>query len=181
VTLTELLRRAELGVLTIDDLAALAPDAPDLCEVIEALEADDGDAAFSWRATTLHEDSLQEVALFALLAGHSIPLHDHPGMTVHQRVLRGALEVEAWDLLEAHTAVELRARHRGIVRCDASTGVHTLTATEGNLHRVMALEDTVFLDVLAPPYGAERRCTEWRVVEAPGADGVGKIVRVRTL
>lgn len=181
MTLEELLDRAELGAPTADDLRALDAGDRDLLDAIDALDGRHADATGPWSALTLYEDDRCEVALFAVSAGDAIPLHDHPGMTVHQRVLRGAVAVESWDLLPEDGGEGWPARRLPAVVCDAGSGVVTLSPTRGNLHRVRAREDAVFVDVLAPPYGEGRRCSEWRVAEEPGGDGVGRLAWVRTL
>lgn len=181
MTLDELLDRAELGAPTADDLRALDAGDRDLRDAIDELDGRHAVAAGRWSAVTLHEDERCEVALFELSAGDAIPLHDHPGMTVHQRVLRGAVEVESWDLLPEDGGGGRPARRLLSAVCDVASGVATLGPARGNVHRVRALADAVFVDVLAPPYGDGRRASEWRVAEAPGPDGVGRLAWVRTL
>lgn len=180
MTLDELLDRAELGAVTAADLDALDPDDPDLLDAIAELDERHRYKASGWSSVSLYDDDSCEVAVFALSAGDEIPLHDHPGMTVLQRVLRGAVALDAWDLLDPAGASH-RARHVGSTVADVASGTLSLGPTRANLHRVRALTDAVFVDVLTPPYGEGRRCSEWRVVEAPDAEGVGRLVWVRTL
>lgn len=177
MTLDDFLERAARSAPTAEDLAALDLADPDLRDALDELRAVHAEAAGPWSALNLHDDERCAIALFAVSAGEVIPLHDHPGMTVHQRVLRGALEVDAWELVSADGT----ARHHGATLWDVAAGVATIAPGAGGLHRVRALRDAVFLDVLAPPYGETRRCTEWRVVEAADGDGRGRLAPVRTL
>lgn len=180
MTLDELLDRAELGAVTAGDLDALDPDDPDLLDAIAELDERHRFKDGGWSSVSLYDDDPCEVAVFALSAGDEIPLHDHPGMTVHQRVLRGAVELDAWDLVDPADASR-GARHVGRAVADVAAGALSLHPTRANLHRVRALTDAVFVDVLTPPYGDGRRCSEWRVVEAPDAAGIGTLAWVRTL
>ena len=180
MTLDELLDRAELGVVTAADLDALDPDDPDLVDALDELDARHRYKVGGWSSVSLYDDAPCEVAVFALSAGDEIPLHDHPGMTVLQRVLRGAVALDAWDLLDPAGAVR-KACHVGRAVADVASGTLSLGPTRANLHRVRALTDAVFVDVLTPPYGEGRRCSEWRVVEAPDAAGIGALAWVRTL
>ncbi len=50
----------------------------------------------------LFEDQEMSMGIFCLPAGATIPLHDHPGMTVFSRVLYGQLFIQAFDWVSAH-------------------------------------------------------------------------------
>jgi hypothetical protein len=178
VTLDELLDRAELGTVTADDLAALDADDPDLRDALDELEHRHRDGYGRWSSTTLLDAERCEVAVFAVAAGEEIPLHDHPGMTVHQRVLRGAVAVDAWDLLDA-VGTSRAARHVGEALVREGDAAVALLPDRANIHRLRAVVDAVFIDVLTPPYGDGRRCSEWRVEVAPDAAGSGRLTWVR--
>ena len=47
------------------------------------------------------EDHAFTIAMFQLTPGAEIPFHDHPGMTVYSRVLRGAVEVTSLDWMDS--------------------------------------------------------------------------------
>jgi hypothetical protein len=59
----------------------------------------------------LHECSGFEIVVFRFSAGASIPLHDHPGMTVFSKVLYGSLRVQQFDMLHAPPPRELDGAH----------------------------------------------------------------------
>ena len=46
---------------------------------------------------TLHEDAEMELVVFIFPDGATLPLHNHPGMTVYSKVLYGSLAVRALD------------------------------------------------------------------------------------
>lgn len=52
----------------------------------------------------LFEDQEMSMGIFCLPAGATIPLHDHPGMTVFSRVLYGQLFIQAFDWMDGSTS-----------------------------------------------------------------------------
>jgi hypothetical protein len=111
----------------------------------------------TWSEQVLLYREHVQVSLFRLAAGGRMPLHEHPGMAVMMRVLRGQLQVDSYDW------AQLRAPHppwRATRTASAVQGVFeppsTLLPHWGNIHTLLALEDTVFLDVIVPPYSPER-------------------------
>lgn len=124
------------------------------------------------------------VCIFLLRKGGCLPLHDHPGMHVFGRLLFGRLRVASLDL-------EPRGEGPGplwATTCsDTVLGpapvTYSLSPTEGNLHELEALEDSAFLDVVAPPYDpqAGRDCTYYaRSGPAPDPTHAGRIALVPT-
>ncbi len=122
-----------------------------------------------WRATALLsiEDRV-ELSLFALRRGQEIPLHDHPGMHGLLRVVRGRARLEPWDW-----EVGERPPPGGVAPATPGPpallepGDLALTTPErAQLHRLVAEEDVVLLDLFAPPYGPARRCAYYRVERA---------------
>lgn len=56
---------------------------------------------------TIHEGRELELVIFFFPPGASLPLHDHPGMTVYSKVLYGSLALLAYDWEEPATRQEL--------------------------------------------------------------------------
>jgi hypothetical protein len=130
-------------------------------------------------------------SIFILSPGASLPLHDHPGMSVVSRVLYGSLHVRAFDLLDArgqpvaHTAttgVAADSTRQARLCTDAVLAApHTtdLAPDHGNLHEFVAGGERgcAIFDILTPPYDerAGRDCTYYRVAREPqaGAGGNG--------
>eukprot|EP00124_Ichthyophonus_hoferi_P005514 Ihof_evm2s820 gene=Ihof_evmTU2s820 len=122
------------------------------------------------------------MGIFFLGKGESIPLHDHPGMTVLSRVLYGRVRIKSRDWVINHQK-DLRAKLAGdLLRTkplpnfqppvrevymnedtylDGQLAQHTrvLDPVAGNVHAIYALTDCCFLDILSPPYAqGERDC-----------------------
>ncbi|KAG0573844.1 hypothetical protein KC19_VG214400 [Ceratodon purpureus] len=138
----------------------------------------------------LYECDLFSMGIFVLPTSASIPLHDHPGMTVLSRLLYGNMHVRAYDWVEPHDG--RLNRNPAIARQAKLVVDHVLVtgpneteplrapATEvlyptsgGNIHSFTALTSCAVLDVLAPPYspGTGRHCTYYR---ATSNDGVAE-------
>lgn len=56
---------------------------------------------------TIHEGRELELVIFFFPPGASLPLHDHPGMTVYSKVLYGSLALLAYDWEDSATCQEL--------------------------------------------------------------------------
>ncbi|KAJ1442094.1 cysteamine dioxygenase, partial [Ochromonadaceae sp. CCMP2298] len=109
------------------------------------------------------------VAVFILPRGKALSLHDHPGMAVFSRVLRGVLRVRAYTPTEtpvtptdtpndtptdtpANTGsrFEVNLEYEGVKT--PSDGAWVLSPSRGDIHELWAEQDCVILDVLLPPY-----------------------------
>ncbi|KAG0595781.1 hypothetical protein M758_UG196800 [Ceratodon purpureus] len=151
-----------------------------------------GDGQGSWRSILpryappisylhLYECDLFSMGIFVLPTSASIPLHNHPGMTVLSRLLYGNMHVRAYDWVEPHD--ERLNRNPAIARqaklvldhvlvtgsneteSQRASGTEVLYPTSGgNIHSFTALTPCAVLDVLAPPYspGTGRHCTYYR-------------------
>ncbi|KAE8998390.1 hypothetical protein PR003_g12740 [Phytophthora rubi] len=130
----------------------------------------------------VYEDETFSIGIFILPPGVSIPLHDHPGMSVISRVLYGSLHIKSFDLVadvggNKHTA-RLQAD-------EVLTAPHTteLLPDCGNLHQLMGGEDVgcAFLDIITPPYDSNdgRDCTYYRVVSQENSSD-GELVTLET-
>lgn len=101
-----------------------------------------------------------DIAVFVVPKGNTLPLHDHPGMTVASKLLHGSLEVTSFDHADKHeglyyTTTEIKK---------ASDDTWILSPSQGNLHQFRALSNCVILDVLTPPYdNTKRKCTFYEV------------------
>lgn len=127
----------------------------------------------------VYADAALSIGIFVLPAGASIPLHDHPGMSVLSQLLYGSLHVTSYDAGEPLAAGgggpgallgRLAGRQTGErrMRCAPPTERVVrapapplrLDPLRGNIHEFVALEDTAIFDVLTPPYNdfAGRSC-----------------------
>jgi hypothetical protein len=135
----------------------------------------------------VHAEPSLSIGIFVLPPGASIPLHDHPGMTVLSKLLFGSLRVVSYDMPSAAGAATpnnpfqalLRGSGGGVSRrllCDAPSRREVcapcptlrLDAVGGNIHSFEALEHTAIFDVLTPPYSdfEGRSCHYYEVDEA---------------
>lgn len=136
----------------------------------------------------LYESDLFSMGIFVLPTSASIPLHNHPGMTVLSRLLYGNMHVRAYDWVDPYD--EKLNRNPTIARQARLVVDHVLgpeqngteparaSATEvlyptsgGNIHAFTALTPCAVLDVLAPPYSPStgRHCTYYRATSNDGA------------
>eukprot|EP00933_Yihiella_yeosuensis_P042349 TRINITY_DN3689_c4_g1_i1.p1 TRINITY_DN3689_c4_g1~~TRINITY_DN3689_c4_g1_i1.p1 ORF type:complete len:307 (+),score=47.18 TRINITY_DN3689_c4_g1_i1:78-998(+) len=136
-----------------------------------------------------HSDDLT-LCIFLLRKGSVIPLHDHPGMHVFGRLLFGKMLVSSYDLEPNSDATAAFGGHHGqdfgtapkarkqcwaryISQQVFGPGPQTygLSPSKGNIHQIVALEDSAFFDIVTPPYDASlgRDCTYYTVCEG-GAD-----------
>ncbi len=91
------------------------------------------------------------VVVFYLKEGASLPLHDHPGMTVLSKCLHGSLEVTAVTGANSLSSTVI-------------TGGE-ITGLTDSIHAVKALHGpAAFLDILLPPYN-DNDCTYYRMVD----------------
>jgi cysteamine dioxygenase len=116
------------------------------------------------REEVLTSSDAFHASIFALDAGETIPLHDHPALTVICKVLRGRIRVRSFEWVDAASRT---ARDRGDEQLDANDGAAVLRGSPGTLHTITALAPTAFLDLFAPYYDdADRRCCYYRAPES---------------
>jgi len=109
------------------------------------------------------------IAAFLMPAGCSLPIHDHPNMTVCSKLLCGSLEVLSLTP-DRSSPSELVAWEERLEAVGPEDEAWLLTPSEGNIHRFSALSACVVLDVLLPPYREPARpCSYFAPVsvEAP--------------
>ena len=133
------------------------------------------------------------IGAFVFDASQTMPLHNHPGMTVFMRALFGSATVTSYDLvscvdasggsveshLSAANAMEGRgrafdAKFAGRVRLAGGDGVSAassstimLTPTRANVHTITAMTACAILEVQTPPYavGHGRDCHYFEFVD----------------
>ncbi len=134
-------------------MSALDLDDPDLL----ALYSDYADRVRDFpEITTVEDNDLFEVSVLQFEAGDVIPLHDHPDMTGVILCVRGAVDIENFDVLDEASAsgrLLLRRASQGTLRAGE---VGTLTVDAGNVHTLTATEFTELLDVFTPGYNRDR-------------------------
>ncbi|CEO98178.1 hypothetical protein PBRA_006292 [Plasmodiophora brassicae] len=112
-----------------------------------------------------HDDDAFDIGVFLMPAGAAFPYHDHPGMTVFTRVLAGSVRIRNLDWVDGAPAVDANGRLTGryVVQSDAirdaSLPTTVLTPSSGNVHGITAYAHSAILDVIVPPYDAERCCS----------------------
>ncbi|KAK1931165.1 Plant cysteine oxidase 2 [Phytophthora citrophthora] len=120
----------------------------------------------------VYEDETFSIGIFILPPGASIPLHDHPGMSVISRLLYGSLHVKSYDLVKDSTTSSGKKFTARLLVDEVVTAPHTteLLPDFGNLHELVGGDDIgcAFFDIITPPYDANvgRDCTYFRVVDA---------------
>ncbi|XP_024367191.1 plant cysteine oxidase 4 [Physcomitrium patens] len=146
----------------------------------------------------LYECDVFSTGVFVLPTLASIPLHDHPGMTVLSRLLYGKMHIRAYDWVDPHDE-RLKnnptiARHAKLVvnhvlgadpngkEPQRTSATEVLYPTSGgNIHAFTALTPCAVLDVLAPPYSLAtgRHCTYYRITSTDGpAEECGLVERL---
>lgn len=145
------------------------------------------------------ENELFSMGIFILPPGTSIPLHDHPDMSVISRVLYGRLHVTSCDLASPKEAGSLfhstqnnspvssastdsykKRRLARIFKDVVITAPHTtaLLPDQGNLHEFVADDEQgcAIFDILTPPYEPEegRDCTYYRITSDVRTSEEGK-------
>ena len=110
------------------------------------------------------------IAAFVLAPHAKIPLHDHPGMTVLSKVVRGSLRVTSFDV-----GADGKAR-RSISLMTSADGPAALFPSVDNVHEFQAgAGGACVLDVIVPPYDEDsgRACHYFEAVVI--GDGVFRL------
>ncbi|XP_010267114.1 PREDICTED: plant cysteine oxidase 1-like [Nelumbo nucifera] len=125
----------------------------------------------------IYESDDFSIGIFCFPAGSSLPLHDHPGMTVLSKVLYGSVYCKAYDWLKVDTAncrmIGLASTvMEGIIKAPKQASV-LFPRSGGNIHSFTALTPCAILDVLSPPYSDEfgRPSTYFSDIPIPSLPG----------
>jgi len=136
--------------------------------------------------TTVYSCRNFSIVIFFLPPTAVIPLHNHPGMTVFSKLLRGSLHIKSYDWvvdpddLAGSGAGGLTPADNNHMRlakvvldadlrapCDALV---LYPESCGNMHRFTAATPCAVLDVLGPPYSKRRDCTYYQDIPYPNHD-----------
>jgi len=126
----------------------------------------------------IHEEYKKfNLCMFALPKGTVLPLHDHPGQHVLLRVVFGELLVNQCDLslggvpqnVRTGDIVSMSSRNFRSFNQRIDDVPIVVSPESGNIHEIVALEDSIFMDLVMPPYDSERIVTYFKRVETdPG-------------
>ena len=136
----------------------------------------------------LHAEEDFTVGAFVFDRGQTIPLHNHPGMTVLMRCLFGETRVKAYDFVDDapwlstdDARVERGREHEARAATDevvsaangARAATRVLYPTRANVHTLSALSACAMLEVQTPPYrvGEGRDCHYFELVRAAAETG----------
>lgn len=123
---------------------------------------------------TIHRCQNFSLCIFFLPETAVIPLHNHPEMTVFNKLLLGTMAIKAYDWVDpfngCYTAsstskmrrlAKLKANTTFTAPCDTSVLYPT---SGGNIHEFRAITPCVFLDVIGPPYSHDdgRDCSYYK-------------------
>lgn len=94
------------------------------------------------------------LCMFYLPQGACLPWHNHPGQDVLGKVLMGSLEVASADLLGVCDLIQTEP---AVITPKSPS--FAVEPDKNNIHRITALTDTLFLDLVMPPYSLRRTIT----------------------
>ena len=150
--------------------AATAPLRVDESELQRVLRLPIADHGF--REDVFTTDPAFHASVFGLMAGETIPLHDHPELDVITKVLRGRIRVRTYEWIDMANSI---ARERGEIVIGEDDDALVLRKSQGTLHTVTAIEPTAFLDLFAPYYDdVVRPCRYYKVAGLPGCRVAGQ-------
>ncbi|XP_057778855.1 plant cysteine oxidase 2-like [Salvia miltiorrhiza] len=174
-----------------------ASDVQNLCRILDGMKPEDVglskdlhffkpkseiDGAPRVTSATIYKCDKFELCIFFLPETAVIPLHNHPEMTVFNKLLLGTMHIKAYDWVDPLTSdcslsnskhvdgssvrlAKLKANRRFTAPCDTSVLYPT---SGGNIHEFTAITPCAFLDVIGPPYSKDdgRDCTFYQEVHA---------------
>ncbi|XP_066919763.1 2-aminoethanethiol dioxygenase-like [Clytia hemisphaerica] len=119
----------------------------------------------------IYEGSIFTLGIFIIRKGHSLPLHDHPGMFGVCKPLFGTLHVKSYQRLEERhpqdssfkNLLAVKKLPEKLVKAESVDQCQVLTPMLGNFHTISAVrEDAAIFDILSPPYTNGRDCSYYR-------------------
>jgi hypothetical protein len=110
------------------------------------------------------------LCMFVLPKGTVLPLHDHPGQHVFLRVVFGKLGISVCDIKDRPSPkpfktgeivgiVDPISAQASLTRSDPT---HVVFPNSNNIHEICAVADSIFMDLVMPPYDWERQVTYFR-------------------
>ncbi|KDP39661.1 hypothetical protein JCGZ_02681 [Jatropha curcas] len=122
--------------------------------------------------TTIYKCDKFSICIFFLPASAVIPLHNHPEMTVFNKLLLGKMHIKSYDWISPPVAEEpvqpsnirlAKMVANSVFEAPCNTSVLYPT-TGGNIHQFTAITPCAFLDVFGPPYSKEdgRDCSYYK-------------------
>jgi len=146
-------------------------------------------------AATIIESPMISLGYFFIPAGMTLSPHDHPGMLVTSKILKGSVKRRAWDLVDREKQFELPLNPSFDIEDNPYTGTRleaildtdelceegemiNLTPLRGNVHAFIAEEDTIIFDVFTPYYDQETRfCNFYLEVDNTKPNFKSKLVK----
>lgn len=107
----------------------------------------------------LIEEKLFTLCAFSLPSGVVLPLHNHPRQHVGLRVLVGELSIYSCDLEKVGGKTSFSVLNPETRTVTPDSAVVIVKPEYGNIHEIRAVTDSIFLDLVLPPYGPDRECT----------------------
>ncbi|KAI3743368.1 hypothetical protein L1987_61075 [Smallanthus sonchifolius] len=124
--------------------------------------------------TNIYQSEKFSLCIFFLPANAVIPLHNHPGMTVFNKLLLGKVHIKAYDLVTSSNQDDSVSPSQPKLACLKADGVFTAPCdtsvlyptSGGNIHAFKAITPCAILDVMGPPYSKKdgRDCSYYRDV-----------------
>lgn len=163
-----------------------ANDVQKLCRILDGMRAEDlglsrnlqffktkSNAGITPKVacTTIYQSEKFSLCIFFLPANAVIPLHNHPEMTVFNKLLIGKVHIKAYDLVNSDKSDDSNSsklnlaslKADGVFTAPCNTSVLYPTSG-GNIHAFTAITPCAILDVMGPPYSKKdgRDCSYYR-------------------
>ena len=152
----------EITASVISDFSSLTFD--DLRVVKDSLKPGKNG---EWIYVPVRETPAFTLALFSLPLGCQLPLHNHPNMSVVMKLLSGSLLVNSAPIgnhsLSLGQVVDLEQT--------LTSSILTLSSDVqkvDGVHEIIAVENSVFIDLVTPPYGEGRNIQYFERVDEHG-------------
>ncbi|MFS7989984.1 putative cysteamine dioxygenase [Helianthus anomalus] len=184
------LQRLYLSCLDVFQGVGTVPSSTDVqkvCRILDGMKAEDVGLSRNLQffktpstagvtpkvaCTTIYQSEKFSLCIFFLPANAVIPLHNHPGMTVFNKLLLGKVHIKAYDLVNASNETDSISPSKPKLACKKADGVFTAPCdtsvlyptSGGNIHAFKAITPCAILDVMGPPYSTKdgRDCSYYR-------------------